>query len=103
MKEKISAVACIVILATFATGCTETESELDSTYQALEKARAEERQRIADMVVSRMKFIRYEGSDLCFSYLLYVSSYSGGPALATLPCKDVPPGLLTVGRRTPEK
>ncbi len=41
-----------------------------------------------------IQFIRHKKSGMCFAYLWQGGGYQGGPALAHVDCKDVPPELF---------
>ena len=69
--------------------------------QAREKAEVVQHQEIADMVVSRTHFIKYEGIDLCVGYLWDGNGLSVQD-LSPHPCEKIPPERLTTGHWLPK-
>lgn len=63
----------------------------------------QESQRKANRTVSRFQYIKDPRTYLCFAYFIREGGYSGGPALATVPCEAIPPELLIIANLADSK
>ncbi len=54
-------------------------------------------QSIANRVVTGLQYIKDPRTGVCFAYY-WGGAANGVPALATVPCDNIPPGLLNVAR-----
>lgn len=73
-----------------------------------EQAAWKQRQgKVADQVAERMLYFRDLRTGLCFSYFWEErhngSTYSGGPALATVPCESIPASMLATSSTPPPR
>lgn len=84
--KKIFVAASIMIFALFLIGCANAEEARIRE----EKKLLEDNQKIANWVLTRIRYVQDPRTDLCFAYLL-------NSGLAAVPCDRIPPHLLKVG------